>query len=186
MTSQDPKADLLARVLDDVQAFGLVDRSMRDIATSIGSSHRMLNYHFGSPAGLVTAIVSEVEFQQRQTLRSLTNRAGTSSEVMRAMWLSVSAPEMMGFVRLFFEAVVLAAQRRPGTEGFLESLTDTWLDDGSQLVTTKAIPADRTDLRLGVAVMRGLLLDVIATGNSDAATASFERFVEMWEQTRPT
>ncbi len=40
--------------------------------------------------------------------------------------------------------------------------------------------ADPIDVRLGIAVVRGLLLDIISGGDVDAATASFERFVEMW------
>ncbi len=40
--------------------------------------------------------------------------------------------------------------------------------------------ADPIDVRLGIAVVRGLLLDIISGGDVDVATASFERFVEMW------
>jgi hypothetical protein len=39
---------------------------------------------------------------------------------------------------------------------------------------------DPTAVRLGIAVIRGLLLDVIAGGDLDGATASLERFLSMW------
>ena len=40
---------------------------------------------------------------------------------------------------------------------------------------------DPVEIRLGVAVTRGLLIDVLATGDATAATESLERFLEMWE-----
>ena len=48
------------------------------------------------------------------------------------------------------------------------------------------MPFDPAEIRLGVAVTRGLLVDVILTGDVDAATESLERFITMWElATRP-
>ena len=41
------------------------------------------------------------------------------------------------------------------------------------------VAASEDDLRLGVAVTRGLLIDVIATGDTEAATRSLERFIEL-------
>ena len=41
--------------------------------------------------------------------------------------------------------------------------------------------SDDTDTRLGIAVMRGLLIDVLATGDVDAATAALERYLELAE-----
>ena len=39
--------------------------------------------------------------------------------------------------------------------------------------------SDDTDTRLGIAVVRGLLVDVLATGDVDAATAALERYLEL-------
>ena len=60
--------DLLGRILVDVATNGLGERSLRDIATAVGSSHRMLLYHFGSRAGLVEAIVAGREVPKRITV----------------------------------------------------------------------------------------------------------------------
>ena len=64
----DARAELLDRVVADVAEHGLTDRSLRDIAAAVGTSHRMLLYHFGSRQGLVAAIVQSVEAAQRQLL----------------------------------------------------------------------------------------------------------------------
>ena len=184
--SDDPRRDLLERVMHEVALHGLADRSLRDIGTAIGSSHRMLHYHFGSRDGLVAAIVAEMEPQQRRQLRDLATTTDDPSEIMRQVWSETSSPPLRPFVRLFFEALTQALAERPGTEGFLESLTDGWLDDGAEITAQLSLAdgpmSDRVDLRLGVAVTRGLLIDVLASGDAGPATEAYERFIELVEQ----
>lgn len=182
-SATDPRQALLDRVLTDVSTHGLADRSMRDIAAAIGSSHRMLNYHFGSRDGLVAAIVTEVELGQRRQMRDLATGSDDAATIMRDLWAEVSSPPLRPFVHLFFEALTQALHRRPGTEGFLEALTDGWIDDAAGIVTTLGaggtMSGDRAQLRLGVAVMRGLLIDVLAQDDATDATDAFERFLEL-------
>src|SRR6476620_12522525 len=105
----DARDDLLERVLPEVAADGLADRSMREIATAIGSSHRMLLYHFGSRDGLVAAIVAATEAAQRDRLRELATTTDSPAELVRRLWASVAAPELRPFVRLFFETLATQA-----------------------------------------------------------------------------
>ena len=44
----------------------------------------------------------------------------------------------------------------------------------------EVVDAARVDLRLGVAVVRGLLVDVVATGETGPATESLLRYLELW------
>ena len=62
------RAVLLARVVDHLTSSGLSNQSLRVLASAVGSSHRMLLYHFGSYDGLVAAVVGEVEQRQRREL----------------------------------------------------------------------------------------------------------------------
>src|SRR3982751_576466 len=62
------REELLTAAVDHCCEHGLADLSLRRLGTSIGSSHRMLIYHFGSRDGLVTAIVREVQERQREAL----------------------------------------------------------------------------------------------------------------------
>ena len=101
----DARRDLLERILQEVAHHGLGDRSLRDIAGAIGSSHRMLHYHFGSRPALVKAIVALVETNQRAVFDELAGEAASPRELVWGLWQRVSAPEMLPFVRLFFESV---------------------------------------------------------------------------------
>ena len=164
---------LLDRVMADVSANGIADRSLRDVATSIGSSHRMLLFHFGSREELVAAIVERVEAQERQTFRELAARHSRADALVRALWAHVSSVPMRPFVRLFFEAVVYRA-------GTGDTLTGPWLDDVESAAEVLGRTSDPVAIRLGVAVVRGLLIDVLATGDVGPATESLERFLSMW------
>src|SRR5262245_62078955 len=64
--TEGPRQRLLDAAIDHVAAHGIGDLSLRELAAAIGTSHRMLIYHFGSKEGLLVAIVDEVEARQRQ------------------------------------------------------------------------------------------------------------------------
>jgi len=78
---------------------------------------------------------------------------------------------------------VHALRGRPGTEGFLEHVVTGWLEP-----LTAAIVQGGTDprtapaaARLSMAVTRGMLLDLLATRDTDGVTEAFELFVKLGE-----
>jgi AcrR family transcriptional regulator len=159
-----------------VALHGIGDRSLRDLAAAVGSSHRMLVYHFGSRQGLVAAIVGQIEQSQRDVLRSLTAETEDPRELVRRLWARVSSSELRPFVRLFFEALAASG------EGDADR-TAPWLDTAEGVTGAVGVAFDPVDMRLGVAVTRGLLVDVVATGDVASATAALERFLELWQPT---
>jgi hypothetical protein len=82
-------------------------------------------------------------------------------------------------VRLFYELYVQALQGRPGTQGFLDDVIDAWVEPAVAIAAERGLDPDRAraDTRFGVAVVRGLLLDLLATGDQAAVDAAFERYV---------
>lgn len=175
-TSRD---DLLQRVMEDVAHHGIGGRSLREIAEAVGSSHRMLLYHFGSREGLVAAIVEQVEGQQQGALAAAAASApdgATPDDVVLALWDQVSSQELRPFVRLFFEALATAGLDVDGGA----DLTSGWLEQSAAVSQVLGTPTSDVDLRLGVAVVRGLLVDVVATGDTGPATESLRRFLQLW------
>lgn len=147
------KAELLAAVIDDVAENGIGNRSLRDLADAVGTSHRMLIHHFGSRDELLLGIVEEVERQQFEQL-----------DDFASMWKRLTAPKLRPFERLFFECYARGAQ---GEEPFARMhpyAVERWTDGSARV-------------RLGLAVTRGLLLDLVATNDRkgvDAAAALYE------------
>ena len=167
----DARTRLLDLIVSDVGANGLGDRSLRDLAVGVGSSHRMLHYHFGSRSGLVAALVALVEDSQRSLLDELAGATDDPAELAMQMWARVSSPEMRPFARLFFECVAAT-----GGQG----LTDPWIETGPAIATKLGVSVDPVELRLGVAVTRGLLIDVLAADDAGPATEAMLRYVALW------
>lgn len=170
--AESARSRLLRLIVDEVAANGLADRSLRDVATAAGSSHRMLNYHFGSRAGLVAAIVEFVETSQRELLAELAATISDPQELVLAHWQRVSSSEMRPFVRLFFEGIALTGGRE---------LAEPWIQSAQGAASQVDSSADDDLLRLGIAVTRGLLVEVLLTDDVAAATRSLERFLDLAE-----
>src|SRR4051812_27723909 len=189
MTSDvDAKQRLLARVVAYAEETGVTGKSLREIATGVGTSHRMLLYHFGSREGLLGALATHVaaaavgatEARQRATLHALADGGATPRDVMIGLWEQVSAPEMLPSLRLFFEIFGQAARGAPGTEALLRSLTDPWLDDGVAVAARLGVALAAPAPRLGVAVPRGLLLDLVAGADRAEVDAAYRLFVDIF------
>jgi AcrR family transcriptional regulator len=58
MATRMNKADLLAAMAAHVRLMGLAGASLRPLAKAAGTSDRMLIYHFGTKAALLTALLA--------------------------------------------------------------------------------------------------------------------------------
>lgn len=161
---------LLDAVVEEFAAHGIGDRSLRDLAAAVGTSHRMLLHHFGSRDELLLAIVGEVERRQMSILRELPSEP---ADAIAAMWASLGRPELRPFERLFFECYARGAQGEHPFAAMLPGAVDDWL--APHLAQTVG-PAT---MRLGLAVARGLLLDLIATDDHDGVDAAAAAFVDL-------
>jgi AcrR family transcriptional regulator len=174
---------LLARVVAHAGAGGLGDVSLRSLAASIGTSHRMLIYHFGSREGLVAAVVAAIEAQQREAMTAIAAAwAGDPAQAVRTFWAGLADPAQHESERLFFEAVALALRGRPGTEGLRETLVEPWLaavEAASGDLGRPTTDTARAEARAGMALVRGLLLDLLVTGDRVGVDAALERYVEL-------
>jgi AcrR family transcriptional regulator len=183
---------LLARAVDYLAAHGLSDLSLRQLAAALGTSHRMLIYHFGSKEALLIEVIRAVEEQQRQLLAGFEiDPSLSATDVLRRMWRHLSAPALWPNERLFFEMYGQALQGRPHTAEFLDDIVESWLEPVAALRREEGVPARvaRAQARLDLAVTRGLLLDLLATGDragSDAAMEQYAALYDAWSTNRST
>jgi AcrR family transcriptional regulator len=177
-TSQ-AKDRMLNAAVEHALSKGIVDLSLREIASAIGTSHRMLIYHFGSREGLLVAVVREVERRERRTLDDTTISVADA----RRLWVRLADPSLRTQERLFFEIYSHALLGRPGTEGFLEESIEGWLSPVIKSMTAAGVDEKdaRTIARLGLAVTRGLLLDLLASGDTAGTSQAFELFATLLE-----
>lgn len=177
------KDRLLAAAADEIAASGVSDLTLRGLAAAIGSSHRMLLYHFGSKEGLLVEVIRLVEQRQLDALADLELESLTPAEITRAFWRRLSAPKLAANERLFFEIYGQALQGRPGTTELLDGIVDSWLAPVIALLDGVDFPHEHAaaQARLGIAVTRGLLLDLLATGNRRACNAAMEQYIRLGE-----
>jgi len=174
MRTPQARERLLAAAVGHALDTGIADLSLRQLAAAIGTSHRMLLYHFGSREGLLAAVTQAVEEQQRAAMPET-----ATAHHARQSWQLLSDPGLWPQERLFFELYAYALCGRPGTEGFLDGIVESWV------APLAAAPVEagtdertaRADARLRVAVVRGLLLDLLATGDRVGVDEAYERFL---------
>jgi AcrR family transcriptional regulator len=178
---------LLAAVVEHIAEHGLGDLSLRSLAAAVGTSHRMLSYHFGSKEGLLVAVVRAVEANQRQALADLTaDRDGSPADLARRFWERLTDPALRAHERLFFELYGQAVQGRPGTSALLDGIVESWIEPLAAYEHSAGVPLPeaRARARLGLAVSRGLLLDLVATNDLDGVNAAMDQFIAFFERPR--
>lgn len=162
------RAQLLQAVADYLLDHGLAEMSLRPLASSLGTSPRMLLYHFGSKEQLVAeALAASRERQRKATLAWLQKQPELGpTELLRRFW----AWQLDGhqpFLRLFFEVYGLALQEKERFPGFLERAVADWLEFIGALLVQAGLTAAqaRVAATAVIAGYRGLLLDFLATGD---------------------
>jgi AcrR family transcriptional regulator len=183
VTDKGPRATLLEGAIDYVAHNGITDLSLRQLAGALGTSHRMLIHHFGSKEGLWVAIVHEVERRQRTILADLVPAADVPvADAMRAWWRHISDPSLWPNERLFFELYGQAIQGRTHTVEMLDGIVDDWLEPAAEINMAYGLSREeaRAHARLGIAVTRGLLLDLVATRDAEAVDAAMDAFIDVY------
>ncbi|WP_250037721.1 TetR/AcrR family transcriptional regulator [Paractinoplanes maris] len=158
--------------------------SLRPIAAAIGSSPRVLLFLFGSKDGLIRALLARARADE---LTAVDGRlfAGADAAGL-AVWEWLADPGNAPLLRLWVEAYA-RSQGAGGSpeaaggpwDGFAAETVADWLD-----VLAKAQPPEERDSPGGLAhrtavlaVLRGALLDVLATGETERVTAAVRRLL---------
>ena len=184
MTRQpDPlrKSEILDALVDYAFEHGLSDLSLRPLADALNTSPRMLLYHFGSKEQLLVETVEASRQRQYAMLeRWLADETASFDIVLRRFWVWVTSPDTRNYLRLFFEIFGLSVQERPGFEAFARTAVAdplAFFERGFLAATHDPREAARKTT-LFVATFRGLLMDLLATGDTPRIDAAFEDLLE--------
>lgn len=164
-----PRAELLERVITWFAGNGVGDTSLRTVAAAVGTSHRMLNYHFGSREGLLGAVVEEVERRERAVLEELLAAPGDPYDAALAFWQHV-ADAAESFAPLFFELSGQAMQGKAWAAPLRSWLTDGWTGVLTELYVRAGYAPGEAErqARIALALTRGLLFELALTGDRQA------------------
>lgn len=162
--------------------------SLRPLAAAIGSSPRVLLFLFGSKDGLVRSLLSRAREDELALLgRAQGGAQGDGSEpdgseadlaaAVRTTWEWLAASEHYPLLTLWAEAYARSLTEPDGPwAGFARQTVEDWLgvlaasqDRGYR--ETGAGAAERT---LALSVLRGALLDLLATRDVARTTAALD------------
>jgi AcrR family transcriptional regulator len=176
-TASPRRDELLERAYRYALEHGVVDLSLRPLAAAVGSSPRVLLFLFGSKAGLIQALLArarrdELELLDRARATGGADRdlAGTAAE----LWAWLAAEEHRGLLKLWVEGYarsLIDPDGRPWM-GFARATVDDWLALLGELT------GDAAECTLILAVLRGAMLDLLATGDLERVSAAVERLLE--------
>lgn len=144
------------------------------MAVAAGTSNRMLIYHFGTRDGLLREVLVQARSRQIETFTDLINLRPDESYLLTLAraWTAISGPEGESYLRIFTRLHDTAGE--PLWPGFRKTATTDWLAPLQEGMRS----LDRPELATVVlAVIRGLLIDLDATGDTARTHKAFTDFL---------
>jgi AcrR family transcriptional regulator len=197
VTPSPRRQELLERAYRYALRHGLADLSLRPLASAIESSPRVLLFLFGSKDGLVRALIERARADELALLERVRDETsqGDLASVVRTTWRWLVDPSHRPLLTLWLEAYARSLTEPDGPwGGFARQVVDDWLAILGAAQTaaghgrgrgaavkrrpvaapTSSAAVERT---LALAVLRGALLDLLATGDAARATAAVEAYL---------
>jgi AcrR family transcriptional regulator len=172
------RTELAEGALSYVLENGLVGLSLRPLAAALGTSDRMLIYHFESKEKLITEVVTLANQKLVSSFESADVQIASVPDLVRYAWESLKEPDTAGATRLYLELCVLSL-REPGRwVAAQEQLRGPWLAVLRMALAELGVEDTRvtTMADLVLDTIDGLLLDRMVSADpapADAAAAAF-------------
>lgn len=172
---QHRRPELLEALLDQLLDNGLNGQSVRALADSVGVSHVTLRHHFGTREQLLAEVFQTI--LERAAIPSQFAR-NDLVRVVRDQWQRWSLPDGQRYFRLAFEVFGLAISQPDQHRAFLVGMVSDYIT----LIVNRLVEmgyqrpeAENLATRI-LAQIRGLQMDLLATGDRQRVTAAFEEF----------
>ena len=162
------REELLELAYAYVLRTGMAAMSLRPLAEAVGSSPRVLLYLFGSKDGLVRALLGRSRTEELALLAQVRAEGGGPAEVVERLWEWLAAPQWRDLLRLWAEGYARSLVEPDGPwAGFAAQSVHDWIE-----VLGEVLGPAGDDPTAVLAVLRGALLDVLATGDVERTTAA--------------
>jgi AcrR family transcriptional regulator len=174
----DPTAELrerdalLGRISGYIEQHGLADFSLETVAAALGVDGQGLREFFPTRTELIVALIARNRIVLRKKFVELDGATKSVAAFRRAMWEFYV--ETAAASRLFFEVYGLALTDEHYGE-FLHGVND-WLGMLKESLLRRGTPSDQAEslATLTLAVYRGAMMDLLATGERARVNAAME------------
>ena len=184
MTESARKQELLEAAYKYVLGNGLADMSLRPLAKEIGSSPRVLLFLFGSKEELIRALLARAREEELRYLAELRDERSGLAATGQDVWAWLADPSHRALLALWVEGYARSLLGEPGPwAGFGRDTVHDWLDllAGRQAADPGG-PGAEAERTLLLAVLRGALLDLLATGDTERVTRAVEEHLRAVEE----
>jgi len=124
---------------DYVLAHGLIGLSLRPLAAALGTSDRMLLYHFDTKDDLVAAVLFESNDRAVAAISALPPSSDLRTAV-HDLWSVVQSPEFEPCTRLYVEAAALGLLGREPYVSVVRDANQRWLRCFVTHLTRSGVP----------------------------------------------
>ena len=187
------QSELLELAYEYVCRHGLAEMSLRPLAAALGSSTRVLMFLFGTKDGLIRALLARARADELAVLDRVrpdheANEQPCLEDIAAQLWQWLSAEEHRALLRLWVEGYARSLVDLDGPwTGFARSTVENWLE-----LLAAAQPAAQRHTGAGLArrsavlaVLRGALLDLLATGDLDRTTDAVHQQLQAEKPSTP-
>ena len=165
---------LLEATIDYLLANGVSGLSLRPLAAAIGTKARLLIYHFGSRDALLSAALSVILQRVQEEFLTMQREASLERALIR-FWNFATDKKNGGTLRLIFEVHGLAPHHPKMFGAYTRNALESW----RRLLVQKIGGRGREErATLIIAVVDGLLLDYLATGDRARNTRALKGFIK--------
>jgi AcrR family transcriptional regulator len=177
---QHRRGELIEAVGEYVLENGVASLSLRRVAEAVGISHVTLQHHFGSKEDLIGEVIEhllERTFTPQDVYTNGSPAEGTDLPTrLRALWALVTSPAGQRDIRLFVEILAQDALDRTEPSAAVERSITHRLDMITiNLVSLGCPEAEaRPYATLTLSTFRGMVLDLLATGERERLDEAFE------------
>jgi AcrR family transcriptional regulator len=172
------RAELLDEVVEYTIEHGFSEVSWRPVAAALGVSPTTLVHHFGTKEQMLVDILGRLRERVFETMNEATGQQADLASAARAVWTRSVDPRLGSEFRLFFAVYGRALQAPQQFAGFLERVVADWM---SALIDAQGPDADPVMATRAattvIATIRGLLLDLLATGDRERVQDAAESFL---------
>lgn len=171
---------ILAACAQVAMAGNLRDLSLKHLSQAVHVSPRMLIYHFGSAEALISETLIRVQQLMRDQLQSrlVQDRSRDARNVLQALWDHCTSAEMLPFFRSYYFFIGETLGRPGHNAEFIEFSIDSLRGWIKACLAGHRPGLSELDCSIVSGVLRGLLIDVLATGDRRRTTAAYRAFLD--------
>jgi AcrR family transcriptional regulator len=154
---------------------GLTGVSLRPMAAQLGTSARILIFHFKSKEGLMTEVMEELHARLQASFLKLSESPDRSVPPLKRFWLWARDRKNFAYLRLLYESQIVAARDGKLYGRHLKKSSTDW----QRLVFQRLSESVRSQelATLCIAVFDGLFLELIVTGDRLRLTRAMDYFI---------